>query len=178
MVPLSVYVCEFFGWLTHLLGHRKFTGAWYRAHMGHHLQDYPASRFLSAAYINATVNNSPGYVPTILLTPFVVCAMTQVDVSLKVWMVCQVVAILSLYASNAFHQAYHIRGHPLERWAWFHKLRALHYFHHKGNMQHNYALSDFVLDRFNGSLIRSPSQFARHHQLRSFHSATTAFAFT
>lgn len=34
----------------------------------------------------------------------------------------------------------------MEKYEWFHKLRALHYYHHKGNMKQNYAIVDFVFD--------------------------------
>jgi len=174
VVPLSVYVCDIMGWCTHMLGHQKFTGPWYSAHMGHHLKDYPPQRFLSSAYIAAKVNNSPVYLPTAVLTPFVVCFLCQIPLTFGAWLCSEAAAMVALHLSNLFHQAYHIRNHPYERWPWFHKLRALHYWHHKGNMHHNYAISDFVLDRIHGSLLRSPTEYRRRQlgQLRSIQSVS------
>lgn len=73
--------------------------------------------------------------------------------------------------------AFHTNHHAWERYAWFHKLRTLHYYHHKGKqpvqpdavttlrlrtsfsgagtMKHNYAIGDFMVDFAWGTLRMS-----------------------
>jgi hypothetical protein len=50
------------------------------------------------------------------------------------------------------HQAFHIQGHWMERFLFFHDLRALHYVHHQGNTQHNFGFLDHSCDSVGQSL--------------------------
>jgi hypothetical protein len=49
---------------------------------------------------------------------------------------------------NWFHNIFHVKDHYLSKYAWFRELRALHYLHHVGSAKQNYAMVNFVLDRF------------------------------
>lgn len=55
-----------------------------------------------------------------------------------------IVGSIAIYLHNSFH----VKDHWLERFQWFHELRALHYIHHLGNANHNYALMNFGIDKF------------------------------
>ena len=76
-------------------------------------------------------------------------------------------AVLVMYAvvgvvGTWLHRTFHIKGHWLEAFAWFHELRALHFLHHLGSCKHNYAVLNFGLlspDRWFGSfLLDDPRQ--------------------
>jgi len=161
LFPVATYVCEVLGWTTHWLGHKKWTGAWYEAHMGHHMHDYPPWRFLSAKYIPAQVDHGPRYMPAITATPLLASLICGMPFTLEVWLCGISASILVMYVSNELHHAYHVRHHPAERWSWFHKLRALHFLHHKGNMQHNYGISDYLLDGVNRSMVCTTDEARR-----------------
>lgn len=53
------------------------------------------------------------------------------------------IGTIAIYLHNSFH----VKDHWLERFQWFHELRALHYIHHLGNTNHNYALMNFGIDK-------------------------------
>jgi hypothetical protein len=146
LVFTSMYVCEVLALITHWLGHRRSAFAplrwWYEAHtVGHHLQDYPPSKFLTKGYEAAKQDNSFGYVGALFVTPFLV-APWRVPSLLVSWSV----AYLMLIVADIVHMALHVRGHSWERFAWFRHLRSLHYWHHSGDMKRNYAIGDFFLD--------------------------------
>jgi hypothetical protein len=57
------------------------------------------------------------------------------------------------YIGNYLHQSFHVKGHWLERYGWFHELRAVHYIHHLHSTRHNYAVLNVGLDWLAGSLV-------------------------
>eukprot|EP00898_Chlorokybus_atmophyticus_P006539 jgi/Chlat1/6887/Chrsp51S06549 len=145
-ILLACYVTETFALLTHYAGHHRWPSKWwYEAHMGHHVADYPPSRFINGVYIFAEVDNSQAYLPTMLLTPLAVCCVTGVWSPLRLWMAFWPGVVL-LYLAGELHTSFHLQGSRLERFSVFQKLRTLHYYHHKGTMKHNYAIADFWLD--------------------------------
>jgi len=83
----------------------------------------------------------------------------NVPLSMESWLCSQTAAVLVMWVSDELHQAYHTRGHAFERFHWFQQLRALHFWHHKGNMKHNYAISDFILDGMHGSVVMTVKDF-------------------
>jgi sterol desaturase/sphingolipid hydroxylase (fatty acid hydroxylase superfamily) len=52
------------------------------------------------------------------------------------------------------HTAFHLKGTPWNRFAWFQRLRALHFYHHR-NMRKNMGTMSFVWDRVPGT-FRKP----------------------
>jgi len=150
-----------FGLLTHCLGHRKWSGWWYTAHtMGHHCSDYPSRRFLSAGYVLAKHNNSPYYYPAIVGTAL------MVNLVHRSWRIAFtacgfLTAVFVAAAADDLHQAFHRRNHWLNRFAWFRKLRTLHYYHHRGDMKHNYALGDFLVEALLGMKLSWPHDAGR-----------------
>lgn len=147
LVFRAVYTCEVLSLLTHWLGHKRLNvpilRQWYEAHtVGHHLQDYPPSKFLSPAYEPAKQDNSWGYLPGFLLTPFLIGSPLHV----VPFLVAYGSSYAMLLVADTIHMALHVRGHPWERFEWFSALRSLHYHHHSGDMKRNYAIGDFFLD--------------------------------
>jgi len=59
------------------------------------------------------------------------------------------------YVGNALHQSFHVKGHWLEQFEWYHELRAVHYVHHLGSTKFNYAVFNIGIDYLIGSLTLS-----------------------
>lgn len=60
------------GTTTHWLGHKHWTGKWFRAHtIEHHTKLYPSKRFLSKDLLCAKDGNAKYYLPTILFCTFI-----------------------------------------------------------------------------------------------------------
>eukprot|EP00743_Colponemidia_sp_Colp-15_P009040 GILK01009865.1.p1 GENE.GILK01009865.1~~GILK01009865.1.p1 ORF type:complete len:218 (-),score=13.22 GILK01009865.1:85-717(-) len=146
IIVVSFWTMQIYAQLTHWAGHRSWSGMWYKAHMGHHLEDYPPSKFLSESYQACKKDNTFAYIPSFFLVPVTV---NLLFVSNPTW-----VTALSSFACGVFvmwfadyiHVSMHQRDHSWERYGWFQMLRALHYYHHKGSMKHNYAMADFWFD--------------------------------
>eukprot|EP01113_Clastostelium_recurvatum_P008629 TRINITY_DN14099_c0_g1_i1.p1 TRINITY_DN14099_c0_g1~~TRINITY_DN14099_c0_g1_i1.p1 ORF type:complete len:101 (+),score=12.47 TRINITY_DN14099_c0_g1_i1:105-407(+) len=49
-VVVTAYVSNVLALMTHWMGHRRIVMWWHTAHMGHHINDYPPTRFLSDGY--------------------------------------------------------------------------------------------------------------------------------
>jgi len=145
IVMLSAYIASVLALSTHWAGHRRWSGWWYTAHMGHHLADYPPSRFLSPGYQLAKEDNSKAYYFTFLLTPILTCTLTN-NLTFKMIIITSLPGILLLLLVDYLHQGIHTNGFHLEKYNWFLWLRSLHYYHHKGDMKRNYAITDFLLD--------------------------------
>jgi hypothetical protein len=64
-------------------------------------------------------------------------------------------AIAFGYFGMLLHRSFHIRGHWLERFSWFHVLRSVHYVHHIKSTRHNYAVLNIGLDWLMGTLVLS-----------------------
>merc|ERR1719145_206693 len=59
---------------------------------------------------------------------------------------------------NAVHMSFHVRGFHLEKYEWYMQLRALHYIHHLGDMNHDFAMVSMYIDWCFGSLAsRDPA---------------------
>ena len=87
------------------------------------------------------MDNTWGYAPALLLTPFFV-APWHVSSFIVSWAVSYAMLIIA----DSIHMALHVRGHEWEKYQWFLHLRSLHFWHHAGDMKRNYAIGDFFLD--------------------------------
>lgn len=150
-VLASWYVCNILAIITHWAGHvrleGKYLGWWYRAHIGHHINDYPPSKFISETYENAKEDNSQAYIACLILTPIIVLQFTT-NPSVATVLAASLTGLIELKLADILHMGFHQRGFYLEgkTFGVFENLRNMHYFHHKGSMKHNYAVADFYLD--------------------------------
>jgi len=154
---------SFFIW--HILAHQKWTGLMHQYHMEHHFvafppkyffgnpkikqeekeydwRDYlPLARFKS---IGTVAHDGPMYVLAIIVL-VVAYKLGASKASLYGGMFeLMVVGTIGVYLHNSFH----VKNHWLEQFQWFHELRALHYIHHLGNTNHNFAVMNFSIDKF------------------------------
>lgn len=126
--------------------------------MYHHLVVYPPSRFFSRVYeddeggrtiLNTLAHDGPLYasILTNVALLYRLDSFRPVDVIISL-LVYGYVSSLGIW----LHQAFHIEGHWMERFLYFHDLRALHYVHHQGNTQHNFGFLDHSGDIVGQSL--------------------------
>jgi hypothetical protein len=130
----------------------------WKLHMYHHLVVYPPSRFFSRVYeddeggrtiLNTLAHDGPLYaaILTNVAMLYRLDSFRPVDVIISL-LVYGFVSSFGIW----LHQAFHIQGHWMERFLYFHDLRALHYVHHQGNTQHNFGFLDHSGDIVGQSL--------------------------
>jgi len=147
IIPTGSYITELLAMGTHWAGHHHWSKWWFHAHMGHHINDYPPSRFLSEKYQHAKRDNSKAYFLSLVLSPSICCYLTN-TFSVKMFLANAWGGVLVLLLADYLHRGMHTNGFYLEKYQWFLKLRSLHYYHHKGDMLKNFAIGDFLLDFF------------------------------
>jgi sterol desaturase/sphingolipid hydroxylase (fatty acid hydroxylase superfamily) len=116
------------GYLVHRLLHWSEMGKLYQDHLHHHTTIYPPDDYLSDTYREPPTGNGQGlyYLSPILALSIVVL----VFLGWQYGLLTLVEGILVLKLNAYLHDATHIRGHWLERFTWFHRLRWLHFQHH------------------------------------------------
>ena len=120
--------------------------------MYHHWKVYPPKRFLSRTYQNDKAGRT-FWTSLAHDGPLYAGLLGNVAVLYSLgWLsgMHAVAAVLTLAAvgdfSNWLHHSFHVAGHFLENFLWFHDLRALHYTHHQGTTKVNYGFLDFAAD--------------------------------
>lgn len=132
----------------------------YRVHLYHHWHVYPPTRFLSTLYkddkagrttVGSLAHDGPLYALMVLNIALLKYyeLINWYDVVASVG----VVGFVGSY-SNWMHHAIHIEGHWIERFVYFHDLRALHYTHHQGTALHNFGIIDFGTDYLGAALYK------------------------
>jgi len=138
--------------LHYWLGHRRVGGVFFRNHINFHHRYYARGHLASAAYKGQEGNNTPFFIiPTVLAgaTAFFL-------LPLALFLAMTLTAAASFYAHVYFDKAYHVEGSPLERFAWFRRMRQLHFVHHL-HANSNFAVIDFFWDRLLGT-YRKPDR--------------------
>ncbi len=153
---VSLTFASFFGHAIHWLIHQRWTGPVYRAHMDHHLKQYPPSDLLSKTYRHAKWYNSG---PLLFTPPLVMIMLAAMAVlwffGMPLWALTTfaVTMICFGFVNDYVHDNSHIEGHWLERFAWFRNLRATHFQHHH-NMKRNFGIVLFVWDKLFKTYIK------------------------
>lgn len=149
LVTLAVgyVVTQTAGYIIHRSMHKKISGPLYRSHTAHH-QFYPPADYLSETYRDVSWKDKPIFyyaIPAALviatsywLLPFSLATIFTVELLFLAWL------------NDWLHMAFHISGHWLERFAWFHRLRDLHWYHHLED-QENFGIFIFNADRIAGT---------------------------
>ncbi len=164
-VPWTTYaLCGTGCWLTHVVGHCKRSGAWYRFHtLGHHVRSYPPARFLQSKYVsyesrrrkmqcNPYIDmNTLMYAPWVPVAAGIHAACGVQDAGTLI--VSLATGSIFLLQQDYIHTHIHLLGSWLERYEWFQQLRHMHLKHHQSDMNHNFGVNDFLLDAVAGTLL-------------------------
>ena len=150
---VSVLLASVFGHGIHWMLHQRWAGPAYRGHMEHHLELYPPSSLTSKAYKPAKwyhrgpVLFTPGFVIILAATWGLTSVLTM---PLWVTVTFGVVMLVYGFGNDWIHDSFHITDHWLNRYAWYGRLRELHYIHHR-NMRRNFGIANFTWDRVLGT---------------------------
>ena len=134
------------------LGHRRWSGRFFRNHINFHHAYYARGHLTSAVYLGEEGNNTPFFLIPLLLVGgglfFLVPPELFAAVALG--------GAASFAAHVYFDKVYHVSGTPLERFAWFRRKQQLHFVHHL-HANSNFAVIDFFWDRLLGT-YRAPDE--------------------
>jgi len=149
---LTFFFTVFMGYVVHFLLHKPWMGVGYQKHMNHHLQQYPPGDFYSDTYRHAGKDSSfwlflVAFTPIIILM-FVI--LHYFNVSLLISLTLLIEMLLTGYAHDYLHDAFHIENHWLRKYKWFQELTILHE-HHHNNMEVNYGIFSFICDKCFGT---------------------------
>lgn len=143
IVTLATFVAgNLVGYLVHRAMHCRWFGKAYADHLHHH-RIYPPNSYLSSEYRLPPIGSEQG--KYYLLAFLVMCA----PLALWHWgyfalAFMESVAVLKLY--DWLHDVFHIRGHWLEGWSWFRRLRENHFQHHV-DVRTNFGILVFFPDK-------------------------------
>jgi sterol desaturase/sphingolipid hydroxylase (fatty acid hydroxylase superfamily) len=132
--------------LHRTLGHHPMGGRFFRNHINFHHAYYSKGRLVSRTYLGEEGNNTPFFIIPVCL--FGACSYFVLPVDLLVVEVMACAA--SFYAHVFFDREYHVEGSWLLRFAWFRRIRELHFNHHR-HADCNFAVIDFFWDRLLGT---------------------------
>lgn len=146
-VILIWYTVNIIEWLLHMLSHSRINLPLFKqlhdVHMNHHRVHYPVSNLLKAP----PYQDGSGMTVFGPLFIFLALGAFYVLPYRYAW-IFDVEALIILSISTYMHDAFHIKGHYLEKYNWFLKRRALHFYHH-GHLKNNMSLSgiDNTMDK-------------------------------
>jgi hypothetical protein len=156
----------FYAWhysVHHRLRYVPFNKKAYEVHKTHHWKVYPPAEFFGKVgekvpnqtwmqYFNpkdwVTQHEALLY---ILMFGMVSISYLFFGVKLSTTIGAIIGYVLMGIVGNYLHHAFHVKDIFLEKYKWFHELRALHYVHHKGSAKQNYGILNMGLDRIIGS---------------------------
>lgn len=156
---LGFLVAEILGYFLHMLLHNKKIKWISHNHMWHHEHDYPPfgemrnKTYISGARDRANVFGIglEWFIPGVLL----IISLAIVMMLLEIKILTQIVFIASILfwvflMFNYMHDAMHLENFWMKNNKWFKKIRRLHDIHHM-NMQKNYGICLFFMDKFFGT---------------------------
>lgn len=160
-VIVTYVVASLFGYVMHRFLHSSKSGFLNVAHMTHHRLLYPPDDYLSDTYRKAGRDSTPKYfalgaVPMVLL-PIVLglCGVLNWTVVVTAMLTLGLMGFLHDY----LHDAFHVRNHRLTRVPllnmFFNRWVMLHFQHHV-NMDSNYGIFTYWLDRLFGTFATPP----------------------
>lgn len=146
--------------MWHWAAHQRwlFYPMW-KVHVYHHWVVYPPKKFLSKVYqddkagrtiLTSIAHDGPLYagVASNLALLHAAGLTRPIDNFAALGFILVVAKF-----TNFIHHATHIEGHWMERFIYFHDLRALHYTHHQGTALHNFGMLDFTGDLLGQALF-------------------------
>lgn len=136
---------QFSGYLIHRLLHKPETGRIYVAHNNHHQILYPPENYLSEGfYLNPPWKDRSFwfYLPPALATASLIFLLFPLSLAI----ILSLELLFIAWLNDVLHNAVHVKGHWLERYHFFHRLRALHWWHHVDEKK-NYGIFSWSADR-------------------------------
>ena len=140
------------GYFIHWLLHTEISDRLTKSHDVHH-KLYTVDNFESDTYRDAKKNDSAWvFIP--IITVAIILACVPLLLICKVWWIYPPILIMGVlvgWLNDAIHEAFHIKSHWLNKYAWFRHLKHLHMQHHiypKKNMGIIWFLPDRIFGTF------------------------------
>lgn len=137
------FIFETIGYLLHWVMHQRWSGLMWRSHMKHHRMYPPREAVAEGEYRTIGADSA---VFVYITVGAVLAALFVATLSLRMALPLAAEMLLVGWLNDAVHDATHVRGHWLQRFAWFERIRETHVIHHR-NMKYNHGLLTFVADR-------------------------------
>jgi sterol desaturase/sphingolipid hydroxylase (fatty acid hydroxylase superfamily) len=136
------------GWVIHWTLHQRWSGPLYRAHMNHHLTQYPPSKLLSDTYRSSGLDNGLFFFTPAAVLAFALYFGAYVVGGSSPWLLALIgLECLTLGVMNEWlHTQYHLRVSRLDRYPWFQSFQRWHFTHHT-NMRKNFGVIWLGWDR-------------------------------
>lgn len=136
------------GYVTHWVLHQSWAGRVYRAHMSHHLRQYPPRDLMSTTYRSAGKDDGLRAFTPVLAGGIGLWLLALWLLGVPWWAVALVVIESAAvgWLHDYVHDGFHLEGFWMTRFAWFRNLRSLHWLHH-WNMRKNLGILWFGWDR-------------------------------
>lgn len=136
------------GWVVHWILHQRWAGRFHRAHLNHHLKQYPPHNLVSDTYRSAGKDDSTVLFAPPITVSFAAFLGTLWALGLPTWSLglLLVEGALISFLTDYIHDQFHLRAPWLVRFAWFRNLRSLHWIHHV-NMRRNLGIMWLGWDR-------------------------------
>jgi len=151
-IILTLFTLTLLGYGFHWMFHQPWSGHFYKAHMNHHLKQYPPTDFYSDTYRYAGKDNTVvlfGLVfAPIVITMIVLTATGGVSLFLGLSVLAEMGIIGAL--NNSLHDCFHLRNSFWQKFSFFERLRKLHFQHHV-DMSTNYGIFSFIWDQIFGT---------------------------
>lgn len=144
---LTFFLVEAVGFGVHRLAHSPKSGKLFRDHLHHHAHAYPPSRYQTEKYLgDLKTSFLPYFVPIFVFVNLVAAAF----LSWPLYVTFFVVSSFFSLANNYLHDSFHISGHWLRRFGWYHRMKSIHLVHHQ-NVKKNLGIYWYGFDRLFGS---------------------------
>lgn len=148
IIIITFFCLTLIGHLVHYSLHQKWMGQFHKSHMVHHLELYPSYDYFSDKYRSAGKHSTfVFFLPLALIflgIPLTLYFLGIIPLWFSVLLFLEILIVS--YAHDYIHDAFHIRGHFLNKNQYFRELSFLHYVHHV-DMSKNFGIYLFLWDR-------------------------------
>jgi len=149
---------SFLGYWSHRAFHQPWSRWFYRAHMNHHLQQYPPGNFFSDKYREAGADDTMWYFLAVF-SPLLITLALLTCFGVISWLV-GITTLVSMfacgYAHDYIHALFHVNGSWINRFKLGQYWIRLHQEHHN-DMQVNLGIFTFWCDRLFSTFVKPQS---------------------
>jgi sterol desaturase/sphingolipid hydroxylase (fatty acid hydroxylase superfamily) len=144
----AVIFTTFLGYWFHRAFHQEWAGRFHRAHMNHHLVQYPANNFTSDEYRSAGTDNSVFLFALAFLPIMVIMVVGGLALGVSLWHIIFFIAgmLTTGFLHDRIHDAVHLNRTIWQYLPFYKKWQELHLIHHQ-NMLANFGIFSFALDK-------------------------------
>jgi hypothetical protein len=146
---VGYFVIQSTGYAVHKALHHPALGKIHDTHDVHHKLMYPPEDYLDTGkYREVPDNAQPFKYYAAAAVPLVAAVFIFLPLTIAISLAVELAVVA--WANDWLHQKMHIKGYWLERYTWFHHLRALHWHHHVDDSK-NIGIFSWFTDKILGT---------------------------